>query len=112
MVLTVDYRETIANRIRDDPAFARALLDEATTMLINGETEAARLMMRDLTHGLMGFEGLAKATGTPSKSLHRMLSAAGNPGMDVLGAIFRQLTRAALGAPAGSVHVEPANALA
>ncbi|QDE40885.1 transcriptional regulator [Luteibacter pinisoli] len=108
MVLTVDYRETIANRVQTDPSFARALLDEATTMLINGETEAARLLMRDLTHGLMGFEGLARATGTPSKSLHRMLSASGNPGMDALGAIFRQLTRAALHAPAASVHVEPA----
>ncbi|NII72175.1 DNA-binding phage protein [Dyella sp. SG562] len=111
MALTVDYRETIANRIQNDPAFARALLDEATSMLLNGKTEAARLLMRDLTHGLMGFEGLSKATGTPSKSLHRMLSKAGNPGMDALGAIFRQLTRAVLDAPAAVAHVQPAEAL-
>lgn len=108
MALTADYRETIANRIRNDPAFARALLDEATSMLLNGETEAARLLMRDLTHGLIGFEGLAEATGTPSKSLHRMLSARGNPSMDALGAIFRQLTRAALDAPAVAAHVAAA----
>jgi DNA-binding phage protein len=108
MALTVDYRETIASRIQNDAAFARALLDEATSMLLNGETEAARLLMRDLTHGLIGFEGLAKATGTPSKSLHRMLSAHGNPGMDALGAIFRQLTRAVLDAPLVSAHVAPA----
>ncbi|UPG93845.1 DNA-binding protein [Luteibacter aegosomatissinici] len=110
MVLTVDYRETIAKRIQSDPAFARALLDEATTMFVNGETEAARLLMRDLTHGLIGFEGLAKATGTPPKSLHRMLSAGGNPGMDALGAIFSQLARAVLHSSSASVHVEPAGA--
>ncbi|MGA7440380.1 MAG: hypothetical protein WBW32_19840 [Luteibacter sp.] len=110
MALTVDYRETILNRIRSDPDFAGALLDEAATMLLNGETGAARMVMRDLTHGLMGFEGMAKATGTPPKSLHRMLSSAGNPGMDALGAILRQLTRAALHASAVSVHVVPENA--
>jgi len=110
MALTVDYRETIADRIQSDSAFARALLDEAASMLINGETEAARLLMRDLTHGLLGFEGLAKATGKPSKSLHRMLSASGNPGMDAVGAIFRQLARAALDASAVTVHVAAAKA--
>lgn len=110
MALTVDYRETIANRIQSDPAFARALLDEATSMLLNGETEAARLLMRDLTHGLIGFEGLAKAMGRPSKSLHRMLSANGNPGMDALGAIFRQLTQAVLHAPTAVAHVAAAKA--
>lgn len=108
MALTVDYRETIAARIKEDPAFARALLDEATTLLLNGEAEPARLLLRDLTHGLVGFEGLAKATGTPSKSLHRMLSASGNPGMNTLGAIFQQLARAALDAPAAAAHVQAA----
>jgi DNA-binding phage protein len=110
MALTVDYRETVANRIQNDPAFARALLDEATTLLLNGETKLARSMLRDLTHALIGFEGLAKATGTPSKSLHRMLSKGGNPGMDTLGAIFRQVTRAVLDAPAASAHIEAAEA--
>ncbi|WP_266171997.1 DNA-binding protein [Dyella subtropica] len=107
MALTVDYRETIANRIKSDPEFARALLDEAASMMFNGEAEAARLLMRDLTHGLVGFEGLAKATGTPSKSLHRMLSKDGNPGMNALSEIFQQLTQATLHAPA-VVHVVPA----
>ncbi|MGY3232256.1 DNA-binding phage protein [Luteibacter sp. HA06] len=104
MPLTVDYRETIANRIKDDPGFARALLDEATSMLLNGEAEAARLLMRDLTHGLVGFEGLAKATGTPPKSLHRMLSRGGNPGMNALCGILAQLVKATFHAPA-TAHV-------
>jgi hypothetical protein len=41
---------------KEDPAFARASLDEATAMLMNGKTQEARLMMRDLTHG----SGLAR----------------------------------------------------
>jgi hypothetical protein len=44
-----------------DPSFARALLDEAASLFL---------------------------TGKPVKSLHRMLSAAGNPSMDSLAVIF------------------------
>lgn len=104
MALTIDYRETIANRIKSDPAFAGALLDEVMSLMLNGESEAARLLLRDLTHGLVGFEGLAKATGTPSKSLHRMLSRRGNPNMDTLSRIFAELVKAVFRAPA-DVHV-------
>jgi DNA-binding phage protein len=107
MALTVDYRETIASRISSDAEFARALLDEAASLMLNGEAEAARLLMRDLTHGLIGFESLAQMTGTPSKSLHRMLSRHGNPGMNALSGIFQVLVKAALHAPA-AVHVTPA----
>ena len=36
----------------------------------------------------IGFEQLAKLTGRPAKSLHRMLSATGNPSMDNLASVF------------------------
>ncbi|GLQ88269.1 transcriptional regulator [Dyella flagellata] len=108
MALTVDYRETVAERIKKDPEFARALLAEAATLLVNGEAEAARLLMRDLTHGLVGFEGLAKETGRPSKSLHRMLAAGGNPGMDALASIFKALTGAMLHGKSAVVKIAEA----
>jgi DNA-binding phage protein len=53
-----------------------------------GEPDVSRLLLRDLVNGTIGFEGLAAATGRPSKSLHRMLSAKGNPTMDNLTLIF------------------------
>ena len=46
------------------------------------------MILRDLVNATVGFEGLAKETAKPSKSLHRMLSASGNPSMDNLAAIF------------------------
>ena len=49
--------------------------------------------MRDLVNAALGFEHLAKLTGTPSKSLHRMLSPKGNPSMDNLAAIFGVLRK-------------------
>jgi DNA-binding phage protein len=93
MVLTVDASVTIQTRIRREPKFAVALLDEAIVLFLNGEPDVARLVLRDLVNGTIGFEGLAAVTGKPSKSLHRMLSAKGNPTMDNLTLIFGVLRR-------------------
>ncbi len=93
MALTRDFKETIAARVRRDPAFAKALLDEAATLFLNGEPDTARLMLRDLVNATIGFEGLATETARPSKSLHRMLSKSGNPSMDNLAAIFDVLRK-------------------
>lgn len=93
MALTRDYKETIKERVQKDPEFARALLDEALTLFLNGEPETARLILRDLVNSTIGFEKLAEQTLKPSKSLQRMLSAKGNPTMDNLTTIFTILRK-------------------
>ncbi|CRM07846.1 MULTISPECIES: DNA-binding protein [Pseudomonas] len=86
MALTRSYKHTIAERAQRDPEFAQALFD--------GEPEISRVILRDLVNATVGFEGLAKETAKPSKSLHRMLSASGNPSMDNLAAIFAVIRKA------------------
>jgi DNA-binding phage protein len=88
MALTQDFKKTVVARVERDPAFAKELLNEATTLIISGEAETARVILRDLVNATLGFEQLAKLTDVPSKSLHRMLSPKGNPSMDNLAAIF------------------------
>lgn len=88
MALTRDFKETVKERAEHDPAFAKAMLDEAATAFLNGEPHVARLILRDLVNASVGFEELATETRRPSKSLHRMLSEKGNPSMDNLAAIF------------------------
>lgn len=94
MALTRDFKETIIARIQADPAFARGLLDEAATLFLNGEPETAKLILRDLVNGAIGFERLALEVQKPPKSLHRMLSPSGNPTMNNLAAIFAALKNA------------------
>ncbi|EAZ89575.1 helix-turn-helix domain-containing transcriptional regulator [Crocosphaera chwakensis] len=94
MSLTRDYLETVNKRVKQDSEFAKALLDEATYLFLNGEPETARLILRDLINSTIGFEELAIQTAKPSKSLHRMLSAKGNPTMDNLTAIYSVLRKA------------------
>ncbi|MEY3304792.1 MAG: DNA-binding protein [Pseudanabaena sp.] len=91
--LTPDFTETVNARVKRDSAYAAALLDEAISLFLNGEPETARLILRDLVNATIGFEELAIATSKPSKSLHRMLSAKGNPTMDNLTAILKVLRK-------------------
>ena len=93
MALTRDFKLMITERVAREPEFAKALLDEAATLFLNGEPETARLILRDLVNATVGFEGLARETDRPSKSLHRMLSSHGNPSMDNLAAIFGAVRR-------------------
>lgn len=107
MALTRDFKETVKDRAARDPAFAKAMLDEAATAFLNGEPHVARLILRDLVNASVGFESLAAETNRPSKSLHRMLSEKGNPSMDNLAAIFG-VVRRHLGVTLEANSVEPA----
>lgn len=93
MALTRDFKETIVERVHRDPAFAKALLDEAVSLFLDGDSETARLILRDLVNATIGFEELAKAIDIPPKSLHRMLSQRGNPNMDNTSAIFSAICK-------------------
>jgi DNA-binding phage protein len=93
MALTRDFKRMVVERIRRDPKFAKALLDEAATLFLNGEPHTARLVLRDLVNATIGFEELAGETGIPVKSLHRMLSGRGNPSMDNLAAILGEVRK-------------------
>lgn len=91
MALTRDFKQTVVERVQRDPAFGQALFDEALTLMLGGEPDAARLMLRELINSTVGFEALAAHTDKPAKSLHRMFSAKGNPSMNNLTAVVRAL---------------------
>ncbi len=94
MALTRDFKETVIARVKRDPAFAQALLDEALTLFLNGEPESSKLILRDLVNATVGFETLSKKVHKSSKSLHRMLSKSGNPTMENLSAILVAIKKA------------------
>lgn len=94
MALTREFKRSVSERLARDPSFTRALFDEAATLFLNGDSEVARLTLRDLVNATLGFERLAATTGRPAKSLHRMLSTSGNPNMDNLAVIFAAVGRA------------------
>jgi DNA-binding phage protein len=91
MAPTRDASLTVIESIQRDPLLAKLILDGAVELFINGEPDVARLQLRDLVKGTIGFEKLAQKVNIPSKSLHRMLSLKGNPNMDNISAVFTAL---------------------
>ena len=79
MPLTRDFKTTVKARAERDPAFRKALLTEAVKLLLSGEVETGKAILRDYINATVGFEQLARETGTPPKSLMRMLGPKGNP---------------------------------
>ncbi len=102
MALTRDFKETIKARAERDAAFREALLTEAIEQLLGGNLKVGKAVLRDYINATVGFERLAKATGTPSKSLMRMLGPNGNPRADNLFRMIGKLQRVS------GVHLEVA----
>ncbi len=82
-------------RTRRDASFAKGMLEQTVALFLAGESEAARLILRDLVTATVGFEKLAVLTNRSAKSLRAMLTCNGKPGMDALSSIF-QVVRSCL----------------
>jgi hypothetical protein len=50
MVLTRDFKKAVNARVQQDSSFRTALLIEALSLSLNGESETAQLILRDLVY--------------------------------------------------------------
>jgi len=79
MALTVDFKETVKERVERDPAFREELLKEGVECLLVGELDTGKAILRDFINATIGFDALGSLTDKSPKSLMRMLSPKGNP---------------------------------
>jgi DNA-binding phage protein len=94
MALTRSFKDTVKARVDGDPAFRDALFVEGMDALLAGDVVTGKAILRDYINATIGFEALAKDTGTPAKSLMRMFSPTGNPNATNLFAVIERLQRA------------------
>jgi DNA-binding phage protein len=95
MPLTRSFKETVKARAETDAVFRDALLSEGVEALLTGDVETGKAVIRDYINATVGFEGLARQTGTPSKSLMRMFGPTGNPSARNLFSVISCLQREA-----------------
>lgn len=100
MALTRDFKETVKARADIDPAFRAALLSDAVELLLSGEVDTGKLVLRNYINATVGFESVATGTGKPVKSLMRMFGPKGNPTASSLFAVIAHLQSAT------GVHLE------
>ena len=79
MALTRSFKETVQTRVLADREFREALLREAIDMMLGGDVDTGKAILRDYIKATVGFEKLGAATGAPPKSLIRMFGPRGNP---------------------------------
>ncbi len=79
MVLTREFKETVAARAEADPSFREALLREAVDAMLQGDLATGKTVLRDYVNATVGFQKLAETVGKPAPSLMRMLGPKGNP---------------------------------
>ena len=91
MALTRSFRDTVIARIKREPEFGVALMQEGVELFLNGDTEAGKSLLRDYINATIGFTELSARTGTPPKSLMRMFSPSGNPTARTLFTVIREL---------------------
>src|SRR2546423_1930206 len=79
MPLTQHFQQTVQARAARDPAFRKALFQEAVQTLLQGDVDAGRVAIRAYINATLGFERLSAALGRPQKSLMRMFGPGGKP---------------------------------
>jgi DNA-binding phage protein len=94
MPLTRSFKEIVKERVERDPKFRAALLTEAVEQMLAGDMAAGKAVLRDYINATVGFERLARETGTPAKSLMRMFGPKGNPRAENLFAVISRLQKA------------------
>ena len=94
MPLTHDFKETIRARVQSDPKFRRAMLKEAVELILNGELDTGKAMLRDYVNATVGFQKLEESTRIPAKSLMRMLGPNGSPRVANLATILGAIQKA------------------
>ena len=91
MALTKDFRETIRDRAQREPAFRRALLQEAIEQMLAGDVDTGKSMIRNYINATVGFQQLARAVDRPPESLMRMFGPKGNPSAANLFGVIAEL---------------------
>jgi hypothetical protein len=90
-----DFMETVMARVSDDPEFQAALLAEGMNLLLAGDIETGKTIIKTYIEATVGFESLANAIGIPAKNLLPMFGDTGDPTAAEIFAIISYLQKTA-----------------
>jgi probable addiction module antidote protein len=86
---SVSHNEMMQKRLKDDPEFAAEYLKAA--LEDTDEPKVLLIALRRITEARGGFAKVARAAGIERESLHRALSARGNPRLSTLVAVTKAI---------------------
>jgi probable addiction module antidote protein len=86
-VASVSHDQVMKKKLRDDPAFAAEYLKAA--LEDTDEPKVLLIALRRIAEARGGFAKIAKEAGIQRESMHRALSARGNPRLSTLLAVAK-----------------------
>lgn len=92
MPLSRDFKDLVRERAQHDEAFRVGMLQGALEALGTGDAVEAKILIRDYINATLGFSELAETIQSHPKTLMRQFSAKGNPTLDKLSAVLKELT--------------------
>ena|SRR5713226_10090643 len=79
MALTRSFKELVQEHVAQDAIFAAILLREGIDLMLAGDVDTGKAVLRDYIKATVGFEQLGRAIGAQPKNLIRMFGPRGNP---------------------------------
>lgn len=93
MPLTRSFKEIVKERAQRDAEFRAGLLSESIECFASGEVDVGKALLRDYINATVGFERLGEAVSMDPKNLMRMFGPRGNPRLNNLAAVLKELSR-------------------
>jgi len=88
---SVSFEDVLRRSFDKDRTEVHGYLVDALEALAAGDASEVRNNLRIVVMGTIGYAGLASRTGLSKRSVHRMLSAEGNPSLSNLAMILSAL---------------------
>ena len=85
----ISHDEAVIKQLREDPQFATEYLNAA--LKDDQDPKVLLVALRRITEARGGFARVARAAGIERESLHRALSARGNPRLSTLVAVMQAI---------------------
>jgi len=82
------HDDAMAEVFRNDPTYARELLNE---ILADGAIDEAMIVLRQMSKAFGGVDAVAREAHLNGKTLYRTLSPKGNPQVNTLAAVLRTM---------------------
>lgn len=76
---TMSYNTMLKNMVAENPNMVAEMLEGALNLILSGEVDAGRILLKNYVDVTIGFPELARRIGKDEKNLRRSLSERGNP---------------------------------
>lgn len=91
MQLTRSFKDTIRERVAQDPGFRECLLKESIECMLSGDIETGKIILREYFNITVGPEELGALADKSPENLIRMFGLKGNPAAKNLFRVIQKL---------------------